>query len=344
MKKVLVTGAAGFIGSHVVEQLIAKGISVRAAVLPSEPTANIDHLNPEIVKGDILDKAFVAEIIEGVDTVFHLAAVYATWMPDWKPLWEVNLQGSRNILWACLKSDQVKKVVYTSSLSAIGLLPGRASSNETTAFNQYDALPYILSKYLSQQEALSFAEHGLDISVVNPAFPFGPGDVAPTPTGSIIIKMIEGGARFSFPGGFNIVDVRDVAAGHILAAEKGHSGELYILGNENVTGEEFSKMCAEILGKSDRVIPLPEKLVEGGAQLAQFIADNITHSKPYINPKELKYTSQYAFMDCSKARKELGYNPRDVRISLRDSIAWFQSEQFQSRAAPHVPLKASVNY
>lgn len=344
MKKALVTGAAGFIGSHVVDQLTAMGVSVRAAVLPNERTDNINRFNPEIVRGDILDKAFANEITKDVDTVFHLAAVYATWMPDWKPLWEVNLQGSRNLLWACMNADNVKKVVYTSSLSAIGLLPGRASSNETTPFNQYDALPYILSKYLSQQEALDFAEQGLDLTVVNPAFPFGPGDVAPTPTGGIIVKMIEGGARFSFPGGFNLVDVRDVAAGHILAAEKGRKGEMYILGNENVTGEEFSKMCAEILGKSDRVIPLPSLLVEGGAQLAQFIAENITHSEPYINPKELKYTSQYAFMDCSKARKELGYNPRDVRISLRDSIAWFQSPAFLNQQKGAAPLKTSVNY
>lgn len=344
MKTALVTGAAGFIGSHVVDQLTKMGVTVRATALPHERTDNIEPFNPEIVRGDMLDKAFVSEVVQNVDTVFHLAAVYSTWMADWKPLWEVNLQGSRNLLWECYKSDSVKKVVFTSSLSAIGLLPGKASSTETTPFNQFDGLPYILSKYLSQQEALEFAAQGLDLTVVNPAFPFGPGDVAPTPTGGIILKLIEGGARFSFPGGFNLVDVRDVAAGHILAAEKGRAGELYILGNENVTGEEFSKMCAEILGKSDRVIPLPGLLVEGGAQLAQFIADNVTHSKPYINPKEVKYTSQYAFMDCTKARKELGYSPRDVRISLRDSIAWFQSEEFmQHQQAKGAPIRASVN-
>jgi len=331
MKKALVTGAAGFIGSHVVDQLTAMGVSVRATALPNERTDNIEKFNPEIVRGDMLDKAFVKEVVQDVDTVFHLAAVYATWLPDWKPLWEVNIQGSRNLLWACMNADNVKKVVYTSSLSTIGLLPGQASSNETTPFNQYDGLPYILSKYLSQQEALDFAEQGLNLTVVNPAFPFGPGDVAPTPTGGIILKTIEGGARFSLPGGFNVVDVRDVAAGHILAAEKGGKGEIYILGNENVSGEEFSKICAEILGKSDRVIPLPGLLVEGGAQLAQFIAENITHTKPLLNPKEVKYTSQFAYMDCTKARKELGYAPRDVRITLRDSIKWFQSEEFKQR-------------
>ncbi len=345
MKKALVTGAAGFIGSHVVQQLTEMGVQVRATALQREPTANIEKYNVEIVRGDMLDHQFVNEIVEDVDTVFHLAAVYATWLPDWKPLWEVNMQGSRNLLWACKNSDSVKKVVYTSSLSAIGLLPGKASSNEDTPFNLYDSLPYILSKYLSQQEALGFAHNGLDLTVVNPAFPFGPGDVAPTPTGGIIMRMMEGGSRFSFPGGFNAVDVRDVAAGHILAAQKGRCGELYLLGNENVTGEEFSRMCAEILGKAEeKVIALPSLLVEGGAQLSKFIADHITHSKPILNPKELEYMSRYAFMDSSKARKELGYSPRDVRISLRDAIDWFNSETFKRGQSAEMPIRASVNY
>ena len=343
MKKALVTGAAGFIGSHVVHQLTEKGVDVRAAVLPNEPTFNIEQYNPEIIRGNVLDKSYIEQCLDGVDTVFHLAAVYATWLPDWKPLWEVNMQGSRNLLWACKNSKTVKKVVYTSSLSAIGLLPGKSSSNEDTPFNQYDQLPYILSKYLSQQEALGFAENGLDLTVVNPAFPFGPGDVAPTPTGGIILQLIEGGARFSIPGGFNVVDVRDVAAGHILAAEKGRSGEKYILGNENFTGEELSKVCAEILGKKEKVIPLPAFLVEGGALISQLVADHITHDKPLLNLKEVEYTANFAFMDCSKARKELGYQPRDARISLHDSISWFQSNEFKNRPQAQQPMKAAVN-
>ncbi|NPU94314.1 MAG: NAD-dependent epimerase/dehydratase family protein [Gammaproteobacteria bacterium] len=333
MKKVLVTGAAGFIGSHLVQQLTEKGIRVKAAVMPRESTRNIDEFQPTIVRGDILDKQFAKDIVQDVDTVFHLAAVYATWMPDWRALWEVNLQGSRNILWSCLNTPTVKKVVYTSSLSAIGIAPGEALSNEDTPFNQYDALPYILSKYLSQQEALGFAEHGLNLTVVNPAFPFGPGDVAPTPTGNIIVSMINGATRFKFPGGFNVVDVRDVAAGHILAADKGRSGQLYILGNENIAGEEFCRQCARILGRSERQIELPKLLVSGGALLGEWVANNVTHKKPYIVPGELKYSSQFIYMDCGKAKRELGYNPRDIRVSLEDSIHWFQQQQLSKRSS-----------
>lgn len=342
MKKVLVTGAAGFIGSHVVQQLSEKGIRVKAAVMPGESTRNIDAYQPTIVRGNILDKQFANDIVQDVDTVFHLAAVYSTWMPDWRPLWEVNLQGSRNVLWACLKTPTVKKVVYTSSLSAIGIAPGEALSNEDTPFNQYDALPYILSKYLSQQEALGFAENGLNLTVVNPAFPFGPGDVAPTPTGNIIITMINGGTRFKFPGGFNAVDVRDVAAGHLLAAEKGRSGHLYVLGNENLSGEQFCRLCSQILGRNQRMIELPKLLVAGGAQLGEWVSNNITHKKPLIVPGEVKYSSQYIYMDCSKAKRELGYNPRDIRISLQDSIHWFQSNEFARRQERPAPSKASA--
>lgn len=329
MKKVLVTGGAGFIGSQVVHQLHEKGIEIRVAALPNESTKNIEQYNVEIMRGDILDTEFTKQIVAGVDTVFHLAAVYAVWMADWKPLWEVNLQGSRNILWACQESKDVKKVVYTSSLSAIGIKPGKEVSDETTPFNQYDATPYVLSKYLSQQEALSFAKHGLDISVVNPAFPFGPGDVGPTPTGDIIISMAKGMSRLKLPGGFNVVDVRDVAAGHILAAEKGKSGELYILGNTNLTAEDFCKTVARIEGKQEeRMIPVAAPVLEGTAMVAEWVSNKVTHKKPPLTVGAVRYGSQYIFMDCGKAKRDLGYQPRDVQISIRDSLSWFRNNGY----------------
>ncbi|MCG8671500.1 MAG: NAD-dependent epimerase/dehydratase family protein [Pseudomonadales bacterium] len=329
MKKVLVTGAAGFIGSHVVQQLHEKGVEIKAAVLPNESTTNIDAYVSEVVRGDLLDKDFTNEIVKGVDTVFHLAAVYAVWMEDWRPLWEVNLQGSRNMLWACHECPDVKKVVYTSSLSAIGIKPGKEVSNEDTAFNQYHATPYVLSKYLSQQEAIGFADHGMDISIVNPAFPFGPGDVGPTPTGDIIITIANGMSRLKLPGGFNAVDVRDVAAGHILAAEKGKAGELYVLGNTNVTAQDFCRMVAEIDGKSqERMIPVSQTVLEGTAMVAEWVSKNVTHKKPPISLGAVRYGNQYIYMDCSKAKNDLGYQPRDIRISIKDSLRWFRENGY----------------
>lgn len=329
MKKALVTGGAGFIGSHVVQQLCAKGVEVRVGALPNENTRNIDHLNVEIVRGNILDADYCNKIVDGVDTVFHMAAVYAVWMENWRPLWEVNLQGSRNMLWACKNAANVEKVVYTSSLSAIGIKPGMELSDESTPFNQYDATPYVLSKYLSQQEALTFAQNGLNLCVVNPAFPFGPGDIAPTPTGEIIINMAKGMTRLKLPGGFNVVDVRDVAAGHILAAEKGRAGEMYLLGNENLTTEQFCKLVAEIEGKkAERMIPVPAQVLEGTAVVAEWVAKNVTHSKPPLSAGAARYGAQYIFMDVSKAKRELGYQPRDVRVSVKDSLQWFRANGY----------------
>lgn len=330
MQKALVTGAAGFIGSHVVEELVRRGVEVRAAVLPTESTKNIDHFGVEIVKGNILDKGFVEKAIAGVDHVFHLAAVYSTWMPDWKPLWEVNTQGARNMLWACKHSDSVQRVVYTSSLSAIGIKPGREVSDEDTPFNQYSATPYVLSKYLSQQEALGFAQNGLDLVVVNPCFPFGPGDVAPTPTGNIILQMMKGLTRLKVEGGFNVVDVRDVALGHVLAAEKGRSGEKYLLGNVNMAGEEFSRLVARCLGiEHSFLIPVPAGAMKAMAVAAEFVTENfLKDQRPPFTVGEIKYGTQYAFMSVDKARRELGYAPRDVSISITDAIRWFRENGY----------------
>lgn len=328
MKKVLVTGGAGFIGSNVVKELATRGVDITVMIRPGENTKNIDGLDIKIVSGDILDKQFVNDSVKGHDTVFHLAAVYATWMPDFRPLYEVNLQGSRNVLWACKESADVKRVVYTSSMAAIGVAPGKQAANESTEFNQYKANPYVVTKYLSQQEALGFAEHGLDLVVVNPAFPFGPGDIAPTPTGKIILNMVKGMNRFKFDGGFNAVDVRDVAKGHVLAAEKGKAGDRYILSNRNVTIEEFAHLVAEVQQIDLKMLPFPSSIMKGLSIASTWLSDNVTHKPPLATPSEVEYGAQYLFLDNTKAQKELGFEPRDIRESIRDSIAWFKSNGY----------------
>ena len=324
MKKALVTGAAGFIGSHVVRQLLDENVSVRAMVRPGENTANIKELDIEITEGDILDPAAVKKAIDGVDTVFHLAAIYSIWMQDWGPMYEVNLQGSRNVLWGCLRAG-VERVVYTSSIAAIGIAPGKELSNESTPFNQYNlGSHYVLTKYLSQQEALGFAANGLDLVVVNPVFPFGPGDIAPTPTGKMIIDIVKGVNRMTFNGGLNIVDVRDVARGHLLAAQKGKTGEIYILGNQNITIDDFMAMVYQALGRKPYYLPkIPTTLLKGGTYALRKWADHVSHKIPLSTPVEVKYASNYLFFDNSKAATELGLKFRPVADSIKDAIEWF---------------------
>lgn len=332
MKKALVTGAAGFIGSHVTRQLLDQGVEVRGLLYPGEKRDNLQGLDVELVEGDICDADAIRPAFKGVDTVFHLAAIYAIWMPDWSRIYDVNMLGSRNVLWAAVGAD-VERVVYTSSIAGIGITEGKGVSDETTPFNQHTlGHHYVLTKHLSQQEALGFAANGLDLVVVNPAFPFGPGDIGPTPTGQILMDIVAGKNRFIFPGGINVVDVRDVARGHVLAAEKGRTGEMYLLSNLNVTMRELSDLVLGVLGNTSRInVPLTKTMLKMGAAGLSWRSDRFTQRPPLSTPVEVEYASQYLFFDNSKAQQELGLEFRPMEQSVADAIEWFEEAGYLKR-------------
>jgi dihydroflavonol-4-reductase len=329
MKKALVTGAAGFIGSHVVEQLLQENVEVRALLRPGEPDANLRGLECEIRQGDLLDKPAIDSAVQGVDTVFHLAAIYSIWMKDWSRMYEVNLQGSRNVLWSALKHS-VEKVVYTSSIAAIGIAPGTELSDESTPFNQHTlGSHYVLTKYLSQQEALGFAEHGLDLSVVNPAFPFGDRDIAPTPTGQMIIDILAGVNRFYFDGGINLVDVNDVARGHVLAAKRGQRGGIYILSNLNISMKDFIQLVHRVASmRTSLKVKLPIPLLKSASSALSWWSDHVSNKPPLSTPIEVEYASNYLYFDNSKAKKELGLEFSPIEDSLAAAIRWFQENGY----------------
>ncbi len=323
MAKTLVTGAAGFIGSHVVRELLASNREVRAMLLPGEDARNLDGLDVERVEADLLDAPALARAMQGVDRVFHLAAVFAVWLPRREKMYEVNCFGSLKLLWAA-RAAGVEKVVFTSSVAALGLREGSVPSDETVPFNQMGrANDYVYSKWLSEHEARTFVDNGLPIVFCNPTFPFGARDVAPTPTGQILLDIVNGKNKFYFDGGLNVVDVEDVARGHVLAEEKGRTGECYILGNRNISFKEFFELVAEVTGVPLKARKMPIRLMIPIADWMERRADSVTRKPPLFTGGALRYADHHLYFDIGKARKELDYDPRPIQESIRRAVDWF---------------------
>jgi dihydroflavonol-4-reductase len=324
MRKALVTGAAGFIGSNVVRELLSEGVEVKALVQRGENMRNLEGLDVERVKGNVLDIESLRKAIRGCDTLFHLAAIYKFWTPDPRHLYEVNIRGGNYMLMAAREAD-VEKIVYTSSIGAIGIGEGELAATEETPFNWFeDKIDYILSKFLSEMNALDMAAFGLPLVAVNPAVPFGPGDITPTPSGKVIVDVVNG----NFPGyidaGFCVVDVRDVARGHVLAALKGRIGEKYILGNQNIHFKDFVERVARTAGVEIKLRKLPKPLMYAYGWASEQISNRFTHKEPVLTYAGARSTARYVYFDNTKARTELGLRFRLLDETLLDAIAWFQ--------------------
>ena len=237
------------------------------------------------------------------------------------------------MLWAA-KRAELEKIVYTSSIAGLGVAPGKQLSDETTEFNQWDQGDYIITKHFSQQEALTFArDGGLPLVVVNPCFPFGEGDVAPTPTGKILLDTANGIQLLVFEGGLNIVDVKDVARGHLLAAKRGEVGEMYIVGNKNITLRDFMETVARLAGLQINFIPVPVPVAKAAGRLFVKIAD-MTGRPPLTTNNEVAYSAQYLFQDISKAKEKLDYQPSPVEDSITRAIEWYRREGYIPSKGP----------
>lgn len=324
MAKTLVTGAAGFIGCHVVRLLLDEGREVRAMLAPGEPDDNLQGLDVEMVTGDIRDRDAMDRHTKGCDTVYHLAAIYKLWMPDPNVIYDVNINGTEVVMEAALRHD-VEKVVYTSTIAAIGIADGDALSNEETPFNQWKCgNDYVLSKYMAQRLTENMARNrDLPVVLVNPSFPYGERDRVPTPTGHVIIQVARQAFPAFIPGGINVVDVEDVALGHVLAEKKGRIGERYLLTNTNISNRDFMRTAAEIAGASPPKITIPAKPAVAVGHVAEFVADHITHRPPFMTAGGITYGSQHLYFDNTKTQKELGLTFRPFRESLERAIHWF---------------------
>ena len=329
MAKVLITGATGFIGNHVTRLCLEKGDDVRVMVMPGEDRSPLDGMDVEFVEGNLLDPQSLPKTVEGVEQLYHLAAMFSIWTKDPDLQFKINVDGARAMLQAAMAAN-VQKVVFTSSVAAIGIEEGKWSTEETE-FNAWPwASYYILSKYISHQMVKGLVSEGLPATMVMPGLPFGPGDRAPTPTGTMILRTLEGKMKNYWDGGVCAVDVRDVAAGHVLAMEKGRIGQSYILANKE--GNMPNKAMLELIGRVAGVDNVATTEVSGTmmlrvAKVAEFFA-KITGRPPMTTVKNTRYVLQHGYVDPSKAIEELGLPQTPIETAVADSVAWFRANGY----------------
>ena len=323
----LITGATGFIGSAVARELTDKGEKIRCLVRESSNMKNLDGLPVEIAIGDIRDIDSVQRALKGCDRVYHLAAVYANWLPDPGVMYRINEEGTRSVLTACRKAG-IQKTVYCSSVAALGA-HGKTPADESAQFNLNSTKDhYYISKYRAEQVALEFARIGLPVVIVNPSGPIGPRDIAPTPTGALIINLLKGKFPGYVDGGINLIDVTDCARGIVAAMEKGQTGEKYILGNRNVSIKEYFDLIVQVAGKGKS----PSLRIPGWmAVLSGFgyqILARITGKPPVTSASWARVCSHYSWWDCTKARENLGLRQRPLEESIGEAIEWFKKNEY----------------
>jgi dihydroflavonol-4-reductase len=293
-------------------------------VEPGANTSNLDGLDVEQITADVCDFSAMTSGLEGCGTYYHLAAIYKVWLPEPAPIYRVNLEGTMASIQAAMRVG-VERIVYTSSIAAVGLRDDGAPSDETVPFNLYDvANEYILTKHLSERLAMRFAEAGAPIVVVNPAFPFGERDIAPTPTGGIILSVLRNEVPALSKGGFCAVDVEDVAFGHVAAETKGKIGERYILGNHNVTFADFVRLVCDVAGLKAPKLTIPSGLGKTLAAGFEAWANHVTHDQPRVTLKGAQYMQKRVWFDCEKARRELGMPTTPLVDSVRRAVDYFR--------------------
>ena len=326
--KTLVTGGTGFIGANVVRALMKRGVEVRALVRPRSDTRNLDSLEVELVAGDLRDRGSLEAALEGCATVYHVAAMYALWARNPREIYDSNVTGTINILEAAGQAG-VQKIVYTSSVATIGLPKDGTPGTEEVPLPPEDMVSdYKRSKYLAEQEVLKYAQRGLPVVIVNPSFPVGAWDVKPTPSGQIIVNFLRGKIPAYVDTGLNVVDVEDVAIGHIMAAEKGRIGERYILGHTNLTLPELFQLLAEVSGRSAPRIRVPYGVAYLSACVSELVARTITHKPPFVTLAGVKLSRKRMFFDASKAVRELGLPQTPAIEALRKAVQWFRTHGY----------------
>lgn len=320
----LVTGATGFVGSAVARALLRRGHALRLMARRGADLSNIGDLPAERVEGDLSQPATFAEAVRGCRYVFHVAADYRLWVPDPAPMMTANVEGTRRLMMAAQEAG-VERIVYCSSVAALGLIGDGSVADEETPVHEHGVIGiYKRSKYRAEQEVLALVrERGLPAVIVNPSTPVGPRDIKPTPTGQMILDCAAGRMPAYVDTGVNIVHVDDVAEGHVLALERGRTGEKYILGGQDYLLRDLFAMTAEIAGVRPPRVSLPQGVIWPVAVVSEWLSRGFGIA-PRVTREMLAMSKKKMFFSSAKAERELGYAPRPARDAVADAVGWFR--------------------
>ncbi len=326
--KCFVTGATGFLGTHVARQLLAKGAELRLLVRATSRTENIDDLAAERVVGDLRELESLKAGAAGCEFVFHVAADYRLWARNGRELYDSNVEGTRNILRAARETG-VRRVVYTSSVATMGFGNNGRVTDESTPVSLDNMIgDYKRSKFIAERLAIEAGQTGQNVVIVNPTTPIGERDIKPTPTGRIVVDFL----RRKFPAyvdtGLNLVDVVDCAEGHLLAMEKAVPGERYILGSENLTLKQILDKLAAITGLPSPKIKLPYAVAYATGVVDTLVTGTVRKREPRVTLDSVRMGRRKMFVTTAKAQRELGWNPRPVEGARGRAVGWFQAHGY----------------
>jgi len=326
--KAFVTGATGFLGSHVARALAAQGADLRLLVRSTSNLRNLEGLKAETATGDLRDAGSLEKAMSGCDTVFHVAADYRLWVRDPGEMYRSNVEGTRAILEAARKNG-VRRVVHTSSVATMGFTDDGSPADEDSPVSLGAMIgPYKRSKFMAEQIAMEAGRSGMDVVTVNPTTPVGEQDVKPTPTGRIVLDFLKRKFPAYVETGLNLVDARECALGHIAALEKGRSGERYILGGENLTLKQILDRLSVITGLPSPTVKLPYIVAFAAGVVDEAITGRLLHREPRATVDTVRMGRKKMFVSSRKAERELGWKIVSTEDALRRAVEWFRTNGY----------------
>jgi len=326
--KAFVTGATGFLGSHLAQVLSERGVELRLLVRPTSDLRNIEGLRAERVVGDLREPEKLDKAIAGCEVVFHVAADYRLWVRDPEEMYRSNVEGTKAILNAA-ERNHVRRVVYTSSVATMGFRANGQPADENSPVSLDHMIgPYKRSKFMAEQLAIEAGRSRLDAVVVNPTTPVGERDIKPTPTGRIVVDFLKKKFPAYLDTGLNLVDARECALGHLAAFEKGRSGERYILGGENLTLKQILDKLEQITGLPSPQVRVPHFVALAAGVVDELVTGRILGREPRATVDAVRMARKKMFVSTGKAERELGWKPVAVEDALRRAVDWFRRNRY----------------